>query len=268
MNWFASISDSWDDEDIEVPRKLKSNASRNRFEDIDGSKSKLKLVGKFGKKRVLAEAAGKPTIVVVAHHTARPFVDSAEPWWCAKTDVLRKVVVAGRQLVNSAFKNPNENKAADWWFGSGHDSKDLAAKLDTFNNFMNKLSLLCFECAEGPDYANSYAAVPQSMFNATATDLRVYLGGGFKNEKYSLGVIINSYLHELSHICLKTDDVPKNVKDDSKKYYTAKKARELAKKNPKLAITNAENWGFYLCDFRKKVTNYNTIDWKDSYERI
>ena len=276
MNWFSSISDSCDDEldDIEPPLSIKARlrSNRRRYVYVSKSKSEFKQVGKFSKKRVLAEAVGKPTIFVVAHWTATNHDTGPNngngPWWCAKTDELRKMVVAGQELVNSAFKNPNENGAAEWWFGSGVDHKVLAAKLDSFKIFLSKLSLLCFECAEGTEYATSYAACAQNQFNATSTDLRIYLGGGFKNDKYSLGVIINAYLHELSHICLRTDDVPKGEKNDSKKYYTAKKARELAKTNPKLAITNAENWGYYLCEFRKNVTNYDIIDWKNSYERI
>lgn len=234
---------------------------------VNESQVTIEPVGRLGKKAVFESDTGTPKIVVARHWTAYRDCGSG-PWWCAKGDVLRSVVVAMRQMAAAASADPNRAGGVEYWFGDAKQIKTVESRLRTYNEFLRKLSLLLFECATKGEYADSYAAVAQDKFDAGSTELRVLLGDCYKDSKHSLGVIVNSLLHELSHVCLRTDDVPKNEKNSKKKFYGAKKARQLAVNDPSLAITNAENWGYYLCGFYQQVTNYGAIDWKKSYERI
>lgn len=59
-----------------------------------------------------------------------------------------------------------------------------------------------------------------------------------------------TFIHELSHVVANTDD-ESYPPDPAKDCYGQKKCKYIAQNHPGLAITNADNYGFYCTEFLK-----------------
>lgn len=99
--------------------------------------------------------------------------------------------------------------------------------------------------------ANDYANSKTDEFS------KVTIGPNFKNlDKYASTALtvfgdqdqFETLVHELSHVVLGTND---EVNDSGVTAYGATNARNLATADASKAKTNAENWGFFVEEFRR-----------------
>jgi hypothetical protein len=175
-------------------------------------------------------------------------------------DTLKQMVRDVHALIECAAKTPNINHKKAW-FGSSADHPEVAAwtgKLFTYiDGGLNKLD---FSCANTPGSIASCAMyttdrvtggkdVPNKLIN-------MQLNNGFRSGLYSYGEKVGTIIHELTHKCIGTNDEQIALRD----CYGALLCAVMARMRPDLAITNADNWGYYLTAYHTDL-GWTGDDW-------
>lgn len=178
--------------------------------------------------------------------------------WCADPVTLRRLFAAAKEMVTLAaagFSTDGVHRTI--WFGAESDTRkwsSIGAKLVILDNYLqNILQTLKFGCT----YGDGIAAIDPTTFDATSVSVTVLLDRGFCWRRFSDGEIICSIIHEFTHIICGTKD-EKLGSDDQ---YGLTKCQALASAHPDQAWVNADNWAYYICEYRNGVTNFGTIDW-------
>lgn len=123
---------------------------------------------------------------------------------------------------------------------------------DNIGKFENEMwgDELVSETDEDFQKAGGYLKVPSG--------LRIYLGTKYVSPSVSSGsdglatlvtYRVNTIFHEMTHKIVKTKDHPKP--SGSGKCYGYNTCKSLAITHPDLAITNADNWGFFMAEVYK-----------------
>ena len=85
----------------------------------------------------------------------------------------------------------------------------------------------------------------------------IQINNGFRSDLYSYGEKVGTIIHELSHKCIGANDEQIALVD----CYGAKLCAVMARMRPDLAITNAENWGYYFTSYHTDLQKLGA-NWK------
>ncbi|MDX1810945.1 MAG: M35 family metallo-endopeptidase [Gammaproteobacteria bacterium] len=179
--------------------------------------------------------------------------------------LLQKLYAAGYNLVLTAANSPSlENKK--FWFGTGGQTNsqmidEYSAKMKNYmNGGMKKLNFICTGTQGSMMSFNQYdhLKVPGGPAeDRLGKSNNVMANAGFTLERFSTGERIGAILHEITHMCIGTNDV--TIGD--KEYYGADYCRELALDNTNLALTNADNWCYYFTSYHNQIMQ-SGFDWR------
>jgi hypothetical protein len=185
-----------------------------------------------------------------------------------KQETLQQMSAEVVALVKKASElsgNPDKKfkEKVKTWFGPPAMNEDPdKKKLDTIKEGLGKL-LICVTTAKGISFTcKDITTLASADLKSAALDFT--LGTGFTWERYSWGEKVCTIIHELTHKAIPTKDVGAYAVDalgGSNVAYGAK-CIQLAKvkgDNAK-ALTNADNWGYFICEFRKEA---GVVDAKD-----
>jgi hypothetical protein len=164
-------------------------------------------------------------------------------------------------LVERAHLHPNfEHKQT--WFGSSSTKPEVATYTAKMHAYLNGgLNKLDFSCANTPGSIASCAMyttdrvpggkeVPNKLIN-------MQINNGFRSGLYSYGEKVGTILHEISHKCIGTNDEQIALTD----CYGARLCSVMARVRPDLALTNADNWGYYFTAYHTDLQLLGD-DWK------
>jgi Lysine-specific metallo-endopeptidase len=236
--------------------------SRLRVRTVPPPEHLFKVPNETSFDRGMAQSPGNPAVFVVEYGDNRQVAAKHNKnirQWCADPQQLRKFVTAAKQMVAAAaagFAADGVHKIT--WFGAESGDRKwstIGALITTLNNYLhNTLGTIKFACT----YDAGIAAIDPTKFDATSATVTVLLDRGFCWNRFSDGEIICSIVHEFTHIICKTKD-EKLGSDDQ---YGLTKCQALAKLHPEQAWVNADNWAYYICEFRAHTTDFASIDWK------
>lgn len=192
-------------------------------------------------------------------------ISKTNPGPLVTLETLTAMYKAGLNLVEQAVQFP-EDEHKRFWFGVAGmtDSADIdrsAAKMQGFmNGGLKKLNFICTGTQGSMMSFNQYAKL--KVHGGPADDLldkstNVMANVGFSSDRYSFGEKVGAMLHEITHMCIGTDDVTILGKE----YYGADYCVELAAAHPNLAITNADNWCYYFTSYHDWIVEYD-LDWR------
>jgi Lysine-specific metallo-endopeptidase len=178
-------------------------------------------------------------------------VSPVNPGTLVAVDVLKDLVTAGRRLVERAATLPNvEHKKA--WFGHAATSNadEITAWTAKMFAYLNDgLKTLNFSCCDTAGSIASFAQYATEKVRGgkeNPTSVRyMQINAGFLDTKYSYGERVGSILHEITHMCIGTND-EKILERDC---YGAPLCGALARIRPETALTNADNWAYYFTSY-------------------
>jgi len=215
--------------------------------------------------------AGRPEIFVTCRNEAkreRKIKNSFGAAWCADPAFLRLAVTAMQQLCAAAAASADDRLKVRW-FGKelpelpfleidGNRTmewrlvKENCKKLSDY--LAQTLQTIRFECGIG----DGIAAIDPTKCNDKSTAVTVLLNLGFPWRRFSDGEAICSIIHEFTHSVLRTKDEKVNGADQ----YGMTTCLLLAQQNPKQAWRNADNWAYYICEFKNQLAlTAPVIDW-------
>ena len=176
-------------------------------------------------------------------------------------DLLKSMLNHALQLVTRAKDNPNVNHQRQWFGqGAGGDA-EVTAWTDKLHGYLNGgLKTINFSCCATVDSIASFAQYQADKVRGGKAMLpgvrNMQLNAGFSSDRYSYGEKVGSLLHEITHMCLGTND----EKIMERECYGAPLCGTLARVRPELAITNADNWGYYFTSYHSDL-NLTGTDW-------
>ena len=176
-------------------------------------------------------------------------------------DDLAAMMQTAHDLVECAKTRPNITHKRTW-FGSSADAPEVAAWTDKMFAYIDGgLNKLNFSCCNTPGSIASCAMYTTDRVRGGAETpnkgVGMQLNNGFRSPLYTYGEKIGTILHELSHKCIGTNDEQIALKD----CYGAVLCAVMARVRPDLAITNADNWGYYFTAYHTDL-NLTGDDWK------
>jgi len=157
------------------------------------------------------------------------------------------------------------------WFGGGYDRTALAVKLRKLKLFYESETVLtCYKSMDPNDLA---ACEQWQMGDVTCDDdpetitsiyewpekRKMTFGQKFlavkgADHRYTHGEKVSSIIHELSHLVLETQDkVHSRGRWNGKEVYGAESARAYSYEVNQLPLTSAENWGYYIVEYRNNL---------------
>lgn len=174
------------------------------------------------------------------------------------------------ELMDALDKQKNLQQHIDRWFGTACPAAFRTAMprvLRKFRSCMNlcNVKVTCSPLDErdidtfGAAYHNNGAGGFAPIINfdpATQPNLTLELDG-----RWNIGVALHKTLtdrdsafqtiaHELSHLLLGTRDEKWNPPTDKPRCYGETKCTHLATNNDVRALTNADNWGYFMEDLK------------------
>ncbi|HSB80373.1 MAG TPA: M35 family metallo-endopeptidase, partial [Candidatus Methylomirabilis sp.] len=220
----------------------------------------IKVMKEIEPRGIAKDETGVPRIFVVeSGDNMRKKKDKALVWG-ANPQELRKYVTATKEMVKAAaggfaIATPQKKR----WFGA--EAKEgqwstIGEKLKKLDTYLTEtLGTVLFACTDGNDIASINR---KSYQNKEPADVTVLLGRGFHWNRYSDGEIICSIVHEFTHILCGTEDETVGKEEQ----YGLTKCLTLAADHPDQARQNADNWSYFIAEFKDKVTNHAAIDWR------
>lgn len=179
------------------------------------------------------------------------------------TALLNQMLTSALALAERAANHPDADyKKA--WFGNAaltnnHEIDAWARKVYGYlNGGLRKLDFSC--CATAGSIA-SFAQYSADKVRGGKENLptvrKMQLNAGFHSARYSYGEKVGSILHEITHMSIGTND----EKLLDRECYGAPLCGALARIRPELALTNADNWGYYFTNYHVDL-NWTGDDWK------
>lgn len=157
-----------------------------------------------------------------------------------KMDVLVRLCIHTRILINQAVTSPSEAYMKKWF---GRTVNDETAEI-----ICASTEALKTWCDSGPiDFVSKNWKGIIGACDKGVVDRELFLCSAFPILRWSWGELVGTILHELSHKVLGTDDL--KYKGELAYGLTALKLAQDAKECHK-SLDNAENWGYYLCEYR------------------
>lgn len=176
-------------------------------------------------------------------------------------DDMTGMVQHALALTKKAHESPNMTHKRTW-FGSSSGAPEVAAWTEKMFNYLNGgLMRLSFSCA---NTAGSIASCAMYQTDRVRGGLEtpnklinMQLNNGFRSGLYSYGEKVGTIIHELTHKCIGTNDEKLGLQD----CYGAVLCSEMARTRPDLALTNADNWGYYFTAYHTDL-GLAGDDWK------
>ena len=174
---------------------------------------------------------------------------------------LRAMMLHAHMLIKRAHELPNvEHKKT--WFGSSATSPDVAAWTEKMFGYIDGgMTKMDFSCANTAGSIASCAMYTTDRVRGGKEtpnkSMGMQINNGFRSALYSYGEKVGTLLHEMTHKCIGTNDEQIALKD----CYGALLCAVMARVRPELALTNADNWGYYFTAYH---TDCGLIgdDWK------
>jgi len=164
---------------------------------------------------------------------------------------LAWMVGSAERLLEEAAEHP-ERGIFDYWFGDFGARQD-AVYLDT----RRKVQAMLDHARSHPFAFNQLAETTLAKTDQSIAALEIGLGTRTSLGIYSLGEMVVTLVHELSHKTpgLMTKDVPTGRSDTEGHPEAAYKteAVKLALADPAKALQNAENWGYYVAAYHRRI---------------
>lgn len=214
-----------------------------KYADLQAAANQSPQVQKTAQLKEAANGKEKPVQAKTAKEKEKEFIpqhNSDEFTKSSEKKKISKAMASANKMITKAKKNVSkENKKYKTWMDAGKtdtgntDSRVAHVKdgIDKIANVLAKEEVILkqYELGDG-DEADTYAYVYQAE-----KEHNIYLGGAFWTANTGgwnskAGTII----HELSHRVHGTDD----------HVYGKTDAKKLAKDEPHLAVTNADNYEF------------------------
>jgi hypothetical protein len=173
------------------------------------------------------------------------------------------------ELLRTLDKPAHLNQRIDRWFGTGCSAAFRTSMPRVLRKFRSCINLCSFTiCCSALDdrdvdtfgaaYHNIEGGFAEILnFNpATQPKLRLEL-----DSKWNIGITMyktqddrdsafQTIAHELSHLLMATKDHPWNPPNKTPKCYGEEKCTALATNSDARALTNADNWGYFIEDLR------------------
>ncbi len=230
-----------------------------RVRCVDPAEDLTQVPNENGKRGIAKDLTSTPHIYVVEFGDNRQVAKKPKQvLWCADPTKLRIFMRAAKEMIQAAadgFNNADEKKIR--WFGVETDSRKwstISTKLNALNIYLkNELITVKFACTSG----DGIAAIDKTKFNSSTTTVTVLLDRGFFWRRFSDGEMICSIIHEFTHIICDTTDERANGADQ----YGMTKCQKLAIDFPDQAWINADNWAYFITEFKDQVDAYAAIDW-------
>jgi hypothetical protein len=175
---------------------------------------------------------------------------------------MQKMLVAAESLIEKAATYKSDGNARKW-FGSKATSKDELAKIHRrcaeLHQGVAGLATVIFQCTNG-----------ETMGGISTTDplrggpvCRIQLGRGVTYDRYSWGERVCTIVHEMTHWFLDTVDELTSLGRDAYGYECIKMANSDNETEHTKALNNADNWAFYICEYR---SDEEAGDWSNFSE--
>jgi hypothetical protein len=171
---------------------------------------------------------------------------------------LQKMFDKAELLIKTAAEGHNDDFAKKW-FGTiatskGKELEKIHERCAELHQGVEGLSKVVFEVVGG-EFLGGIDPKVKGQLKGGGT-CRIQLGRGFAYTRYSWGEKVATIVHELTHWLLGTVDAKLGVDDayGAKAIALSKDAKECGK-----ALNNADNWAFYICEYRGAA---GTEDWR------
>jgi hypothetical protein len=170
---------------------------------------------------------------------------------------LQVMVNAAEELITRAATIKRSDYVLQWFGQAAFEPKArelIHKRCGDLRDGVAGFSKVVFQCAP----AESLGAIDNADPLRGGPTCRIRLGRGFTYDRYSWGERVCTIIHEMTHWVLNTVDV---AIDDMPCYggLCLKLARSTSKAQRELALNNADNWGYYICEYR---TAGDGRDWK------
>ncbi|WP_300432994.1 M35 family metallo-endopeptidase [uncultured Thalassolituus sp.] len=179
---------------------------------------------------------------------------------------IQNAAIQAQSMVEKAWKDiqavkkgGNASPQFTKWFGK-YDSARVTTvfeKINAIHYAMTASSIKCTKSAAAGHYAAAYRPdegwsmhkvkdiVKSGGYTVEYTNL---FFGNFSEEDGGKHPQALTFIHELSHVVAATDD-ESYPPDTSQDCYGQKKCKHIATDYPAVAVTNADNYGFYCTEF-------------------
>lgn len=207
----------------------------------DGDLSRFKEGG-FAGYEVRSKSSSAKAVV-------HPSCKAKFPAQLIKTHALQTMYEKAESLIATAAEGKNK-QFVDQWFGTlapskGSELQKIYDRCSQLHAGMGYITKVVFEVVGGEFLGGIDPKVKQKL-NKSGT-CRIQLGRGFLYTRYSWGEKVATIVHELTHWILGTIDQKFGADDayGAKCLALTRDGRECSK-----ALTNADNWAFYICQYR------------------
>jgi hypothetical protein len=173
-------------------------------------------------------------------------------------DTLRVMVEVGQELIRRAALLKKSDYVLQWFGQAGFEPKARDAiyrRSAELHEGVAGLTHVIFVCGHAEDMGA--VALDDPLRNGTAC--RIRLGRGFSYDRYGWGELVCTIIHEMTHWFLTTVDAQLG---DGRPCYGGlclKLANSKIKSDREKALNNADNWAYYICQYRDKD---DTRDWR------
>ncbi len=181
------------------------------------------------------------------------------------------VSVVWAEMLRTLAQPANMDAKIDRWFGTACPAAfraDMPRVLRKFRSSMNLCSVTVCCCTLDDRDINTFGAAyhnngmggfaPITSFDPglqpslrLELDSRWNIGVSLYKTSTNLDSAFQTVAHELSHLLLATRDHPWNPPGAEPKCYGVGKCTALATNNDARALTNADNWGYFIEDLRR-----------------
>lgn len=160
---------------------------------------------------------------------------------------LQKMVDAAESLIAKAARFKSDEKARKWFGTKATTPLELAKihrRCAELQQGVAGLSKVVFQCAA----SEMLGAISTTDPLRNGPVCRIQLGRGFSYDRYSWGERVCTIVHEMTHWFLDTKD--EKLTDGSDAYGAACVRLAESDTDNALALNNADNWGYYICEYR------------------
>ena len=184
------------------------------------------------------------------------------PGTLVPTETLVPMVTHALALVKRAHENAKPAYKSQWFGQRALNDPDINDWTEKMYKYLNGgLKTLNISCCSTVDSIASCAQYAGDKVRGgkekPPTVRNIQLNAGFNMDRYSYGERVGSILHEITHLCIGTnDEMINNVN-----CYGAPLCVQLALTQPLLAMTNADNWGYYFTNYHLDL-GLQGDDWK------
>lgn len=180
-----------------------------------------------------------------------------------KSTELQKMHDSAEALIKEAATIQKSDYALQWFGKAAFDDRVLATirrRCGDLNAGVSGLARVLFQCGQ----SETLGAIDTNDSWRGGGNCRIKLGRGFTYDRYSWGERVCTVVHELTHWFLDTVDATLAGGGDCYGGDCLKLARSQQKSEREKALNNADNWAYYICQYR---SSGDTGDWSNFTEK-